>query len=80
MKEQLKLFDIPQCKKKKKIPLYYIEIIEESDVWVIWQRAWSEAQAKKLAARKYNKARGFCEEKFVKFQRVETVEKVGKEE
>lgn len=71
--KQMKLFNVPEIKSHRS-PLYYAEIIEGPEVFVYWKRAWSEAQAKKLAAREHNKKRGFCDDTFVKFGKVKRKE------
>lgn len=68
MKEQLKLFATP-VKKKKLWPFMFHLIIEEPDnEYHIWQGGFSEAQARKIAAKKYNRKMGFSNEHFVKFK------------
>ena len=68
MVEQMILFSVPEfIPKKSRMPLYYIEIIEGPELYVYWKRAWSKAQAKKLAAREHNSKRGFIETAYVKF-------------
>jgi len=74
--EQLKLFDVPQIKIKKRYwPfMFHLIIIEQdNEEYHIWQGGFSLAQAKKLAARKYNKTKKFYEGGFVEFS--ETYEK-----
>lgn len=73
MEKQLKLFEVPD--RRAKSSLWYIEIEEDESKYVLWLRLRnkisSPAQAKKIAAIKYNRQRGFCDEAFVKFRKVE---------
>ena len=71
MNKQMRLFNIPE-KHKKQRPLFRVEIISEKncEIFTFWKRAFSEAQAKKLAAIEYNKSKGFIAESFVKFAKV----------
>ena len=71
--KQMKLFDIPEFIPKSRRPLYYLEIIEGSEEYVYWKRAWSEDQAKKFAAREHNNKKGFVAESYVKFGKVKKV-------
>jgi hypothetical protein len=75
MKEkQLRLFDMPKkLYGKAKVPLWYVEIIEsDGGKYVIWLRknVHNIPQAKKVAAKLYNRDKGFIEESFVKFGKV----------
>ncbi|MDD3488023.1 MAG: hypothetical protein PHH35_01595 [Candidatus Pacebacteria bacterium] len=67
--EQLKLFSIPERKSQsRKWPfVYHLIVIEPDDEYHIWQGGFSLAQAKKIAARKYNRAKGYYESTFVPF-------------
>jgi len=75
---QLRLFDVPErLYRKKKDPLYYVEIIEaDGEKYIIWLRRkiYSIAQAKKVAAILYNKEKKFDEGNFLHFGRVEKKE------
>lgn len=79
MEKQMRLFDIPEkLNRKAKRPLWYVEIIEEGGgKYIIWLRRkiYSIAQAKKVAAILYNREKGFIEESFVKFGKVEKKER-----
>ena len=76
--EQLRLFNVPEkLYKKRKGPLYYVEIVETNgDKYIIWLRRkiYSVAQAKKVAAILYNKEKKFDEGNFLHFGRVEKKE------
>ncbi len=75
MEEQMRLFSVPKSiLTKSRMPLYCTEIIEGSEVYVYWKKAWSEAQAKKLSAKEHNSARGFIESAYVKFGKVKKME------
>ena len=72
--QQLKLFDFqaPLKKdKKRKWPYVFHLIIMENDgsEYEIYQGGHSLAQAKKIAAIKYNSDKGFNKDKFVKFKK-----------
>ena len=74
MKGQMRLFDIPEKLYRKKSQLWYAEIIEpDGEKYIIWLRknVHNIPQAKKVAAKMYNKDKGFIEESFVKFGKVE---------
>ena len=77
MKGQMRLFDIPEKLYRKKSQLWYAEIIEpDGEKYIIWLRknVHNISQAKKVAAKMYNKDKGFIEESFVKFGKVEEKE------
>lgn len=67
--KQLRLFSIP-CTRPHKWPLYQAIIIDEGELYVYYKNAWTEAQAKKLAAKEHNKKRGFIESCYVEFGEV----------
>jgi hypothetical protein len=71
MREQIKLFEttFSNVKAKKRWPfMFHLTVVEESgDLFEIYQGAFSLNQAKKLAAKKYNEIKGFCEDNFVNF-------------
>lgn len=74
MEKQLSLFDIQPYIKEKR--LWYVEIIEEGGKkYVIWLRknVYNIRQAKKVAAKLYNKEKGFKEECFVNFGKVKEI-------
>jgi len=66
----MKLFETAfQVKAKKRWPfMFHLIIIEEGQrEFDIYQGAFSLAQAKKIAAKKYNEMKGFYENNFVNF-------------
>jgi hypothetical protein len=71
MEEQMKLFETTfdiKAKAKKRWPfMFHLTIIEPDNEFHIWQGGYSLAQAKKIAAKKYNRIRGFSKGNFVKF-------------
>jgi len=70
----MRLFNMPEKLYRKRGPLWYVEIIEPGgEKYIIWLRknVNNPAQAKKVAAILYNRDKGFIEESFVKFGKVE---------
>ncbi len=67
--EQLRLFDIPESKSQSRRwpKMFHLIILDAEGEYDIWQGGFSLAQAKKLAAKKYNRAKGFHESNFVLF-------------
>ncbi|MDD3491825.1 MAG: hypothetical protein PHG13_02605 [Candidatus Pacebacteria bacterium] len=47
--------------------MFHLIILDAEGEYDIWQGGFSLAQAKKLAAKKYNRAKGFHESNFVLF-------------
>jgi hypothetical protein len=69
MEKQLRLFSVSEIKLHR-LPLYYVEIIEDDgSKFILWirRKIYSIAQAKKVAAIMYNKQRKYNPEILVKF-------------
>jgi len=74
MKEQMELFHVPpeiKIKKKKRRYwpyIFHLVILEQGGTeFHIYQGGYTLNQAKKLAAKDYNKDQGYCEDNFVNF-------------